>query len=169
MIVEWRGTAPRVDEGAFVAENATLVGDVKVGKSSSVWFGAVLRGDIAPIVIGERTSIQDGCLVHVDPDRPTVVGNDVTVGHGAILHSARIGDNALIGMGAIILDAEIGAGSLVGAGALVPSGKSYPANHLILGSPAKAIRELTPDELAGIQENKDEYVRLTAEYLGNDA
>ncbi|MHB0977032.1 MAG: gamma carbonic anhydrase family protein [Candidatus Aquicultorales bacterium] len=167
MIKKWRESEPRVGEGTFIAENAVLIGDVTVGDSSGIWFGAVVRADIAPISIGSRTSIQDGCVLHVDPDVPMVIGDDVTVGHRCVLHSARIGNGSLIGMGAVVLDSEIGEDCLVGAGALVPNKKSFPPRSLILGSPAKVVRELTDEDLRTIRDNKDSYVVLTAEYLEN--
>lgn len=150
---------PRIDGSAFVAWNAEVAGDVVVGSGASIWFSASVRGDIAPIEIGDRSNIQDGAVVHVDHGIPCRIGTDVTVGHGAILHSCVVGDGALIGMGAIVLNgAEIGEGSIVGAGALVTQGKKFPPRTLILGSPAKAARELSAEESAGNLSNAAHYV-----------
>ncbi|MCL4499836.1 MAG: gamma carbonic anhydrase family protein [Chloroflexi bacterium] len=165
MIRVWRGIEPQIGAETFIADGAEIIGDATVGPYSSIWFNTIIRADLAPIRIGARTSVQDGCVLHVDPGVPLSVGDDVTVGHGVILHSSHIGNGCLIGMGAIILDAEVGKNCLVGAGALVPPRKIYQPNSLILGAPAKVVRELTEEELAEIVANKDEYVRLTAEYL----
>jgi len=152
---------PKIHQSAFVAWNAEVAGAVSLAKDVSIWFSVTLRADIASIEIGEGSNIQDGSVVHVDRDAPTIVGRNVTVGHRAILHSCVIGDNALIGMGAIILSgAEIGSESIVGAGALVTQGKKFPPRSLILGAPAKLIRELTLDEIAGIKQNAEHYIEL---------
>lgn len=140
---------PRIDPGAFVAATATVVGDVTLEPQSSVWFAAVLRGDINRIVIGARSNIQDGAIVHLADDYPVIIGELVTVGHGAIVHACTVADEVLIGMGAIILDgAEIGARAIIGANALVTGGTKIPAGSLVLGSPAKVVRPLNLDEQA---------------------
>jgi carbonic anhydrase/acetyltransferase-like protein (isoleucine patch superfamily) len=150
---------PRVDESAFVAWNAEVAGDVGVGAGATIWFSASVRGDIAPIEIGARSNVQDGAVVHVDTGVPCRIGADVTVGHGAILHSCVVGDGALIGMGAIVLNgAEIGAGCIVGAGALVTQGKKFPPRSLIIGSPAAVKRELSDEEVAANLRNAEHYV-----------
>lgn len=150
---------------SFIAPNATLVGDVTVETGASIWYQAVLRGDMAPITIGARTNIQDGCLLHTNRDCPLVVGQNVTVGHGAILHGATIEDDALIGMGAIILDkAVIGTGSIIGAGTIVPEGKVIPPHHLAMGVPVKVIRELTQPELEKVRENAQVYESYAEAY-----
>jgi carbonic anhydrase/acetyltransferase-like protein (isoleucine patch superfamily) len=152
-------STPRVDGSAFVAWNAEVAGDVRVGAGASIWFSASVRGDIAPIEIGDRSNVQDGAVVHVDTGIPCRIGADVTVGHGAILHSCVVGDGALIGMGAIVLNgAEIGAGSIVGAGALVTQGKKFPPRSLIIGSPAAVKRELSDEEVAANLRNAAHYV-----------
>jgi carbonic anhydrase/acetyltransferase-like protein (isoleucine patch superfamily) len=152
---------PKIHQSAFVAWNAEVAGAVSLAKDVSIWFSVTLRADIASIEIGEGSNIQDGSVVHVDRDAPTIVGRNVTVGHRAILHSCVIGDNALIGMGAIILNgAEIGSESIVGAGALVTQGKKFPPRSLLLGSPAKLVRELTPEEIEGIKQNAEHYIEL---------
>ncbi len=153
---------PRVHATAFIAENATLIGDVTLGEESSVWFQTVLRADINRIVIGPRSNIQDGSVVHLADDFPTLVGELVTVGHKAILHACTIADEVLVGMGAIVLDgAEIGARSIIGAGALVTGGRKFPPGSLILGSPAKIVRTLTLEEQSGIKAWAEKYVLLS--------
>lgn len=139
---------------SFIADKAILIGRIIIKKGASVWFNAVLRADIADIVIGEYSNIQDNCVVHVDYDTPTIVGDYVTVGHGAILHACKIGNNTLIGMGAVVLDrAIIPDNCLVAAGALVPPGKTFPEGTLILGNPAKVARTLTPEEIKHLREH----------------
>lgn len=151
----------KVDESVFVAWNAHVAGDVEIGTDSSVWYSATVRGDIAKICIGERTNIQDGAVVHVDTDLPCIIGNDVTVGHGAILHSCNIEDGCTVGMGAIVLNgAKIGKDSMVGAGALVTQGKEFPPRSVILGSPAKSVRSLSDDEVSAMHKNSAHYVEL---------
>ncbi|MFA6508152.1 MAG: gamma carbonic anhydrase family protein [Treponemataceae bacterium] len=150
---------PRIDDSAYIAWNAEVAGDVSIGARASIWFSATVRGDIASIEIGEGSNIQDGAVVHVDTDVPCKIGKDVTVGHGAILHSCVVGDGTLIGMGAIVLNgAEIGPGSIVGAGALVTQGKKFPPRSLIIGSPAKVTRELSEEESSGNLRNAAHYV-----------
>ncbi len=132
----------------FIAKSADVVGKVKLGNFISVWFQAVIRGDVDSITIGDRTNIQDGTVVHVAAGYPTVIGEGVSIGHNAIIHGCEIGDNVLIGMGAIILNgAKIGDNSIVGAGSLVTQGKVFPPNSLIMGSPAKVVRALKPEEI----------------------
>ncbi len=140
---------PRIHPSAFVAPNATVIGDVTVGADASVWFGAVLRGDINRIVVGPRSNIQDGAILHLADDYGVIIGELVTIGHGAIVHACSIDDEVLIGMGAIILDgAEIGARSIIGANALVTGATIIPSGSLVLGSPAKVVRPLSPHERA---------------------
>lgn len=145
----------------WVAENAVLVGDVTIGEGSSVWYGAILRGDEAPITIGKNTNIQDGAVLHEAARYPLVIGDGVTVGHNAILHGCEIGNNVVIGMGSIVMNgAKIGNDSIVGAGSLVTQDKEFPDGMMILGSPARALRKLTPEEIARNRWNAEEYVRL---------
>lgn len=145
----------------WVAENAVLVGDVTIGEGSSVWYGAILRGDEAPITIGKNTNIQDGAVLHEAARYPLVIGDGVTVGHNAILHGCEIGNNVVIGMGSIVMNgAKIGNDSIVGAGSLVTQDKEFPDGVMILGSPARALRKLTPEEIARNRWNAEEYVRL---------
>ena len=148
LILPYGGFTPRLGRDVFVAPNATLIGDVELGDEASVWFGTVLRGDIGSIRIGARTNVQDlACLHLTDGVSVTIIGEDVTIGHGAILHGCTVGDRCLIGMGSIILDnAVIGAGSLVAAGTLVPPRMVVPPRSLVRGRPAKVLREVTEDE-----------------------
>lgn len=155
---------PHIAEDAFIAWNAEVAGEVSLGAGTSVWFSATLRGDIAPIIVGEGSNIQDGSTIHVDTNIPCIIGKGVTIGHGCILHSCTIEDGSLIGMGAIILNgAKIGPQSMVGAGALVTPGKEFPPRSLILGAPAKVVRELSEEEIANIQENARHYQELAQE------
>jgi carbonic anhydrase/acetyltransferase-like protein (isoleucine patch superfamily) len=143
LILPYGDKVPQIAPDAYVAPNATLIGDVTIEEGASVWFGAVLRGDDEAIRIGPRSNVQDNAVIHADPGLPTIVGADVTIGHSAIVHGARIGDGALIGMGATVLNgAKIGAEAIVGANALVSEGKEFGPRTLILGVPAKAVREL---------------------------
>jgi len=155
---------PQVDATAFVAWNAEVAGKVSLGEHSSVWFGATLRGDMDTITVGKGSNIQDGAVVHMDIGSPCVIGENVTVGHRAILHGCTVGDGCLIGMGAIVLDgADIGAESVVGAGALVTQGKKFPPRSLIIGSPARAVRSLGDEDVQRLRANAGRYVRLAAE------
>ena len=165
-IAQHLDSSPRIHPTAFTAANATVIGDVTLGEESSVWFQCVLRADIHRIVIGPRSNIQDGAVVHLSDDFGTEVGELVTVGHKAILHACKIADEVLVGMGAIVLDgAEIGARSIVGAGAIVTGGKVFPPGSLILGTPAKVVRALTLEEQSGIRTWADRYVTLSREYI----
>jgi carbonic anhydrase/acetyltransferase-like protein (isoleucine patch superfamily) len=160
------GSAPHIHPSAFTAANATIIGDVSLGEESSVWFQCVLRADIHRIVIGPRSNIQDGAVIHLADTFGTEVGELVTVGHKAILHACKVGNEVLVGMGAIVLDgAEIGARSIIGAGTVVTGGKTFPPGSLILGTPAKVVRTLTLDEQAGIRVWADRYVTLSREYI----
>jgi carbonic anhydrase/acetyltransferase-like protein (isoleucine patch superfamily) len=156
---------PRIHPTAFVAPGADVVGDVTLEEESSVWFQSVLRGDINRIVVGPRSNVQDGSVIHLADDYGTYLGELVTVGHKAILHACTIGDEVLVGMGAIVLDgAEIGARSIIGAGALVTGGKKIPPGSLVLGSPAKVVRTLTLEEQADIKVWAEKYVALSKQY-----
>ena len=154
--------APTIHASAFVAPGAVIVGDVTLGEESSIWYQSVLRADINRIVIGPRSNVQDGCVLHLADDYGVTVGELVTVGHKAILHACTIADEVLIGMGAIILDgAEIGARSIVGAGALVTGGKKIPPGSLVLGSPGKVVRSLSLEEQATVRTWADKYVAVS--------
>ena len=152
---------PVIHPSAFVADNATVRGSVTLGANSSVFFGAVLRGDRAAISIDEGTNIQDNCVVHVEYDLPVTVGKNVTVGHGAILHGCTVGDGCLIGMHATILNgAVIGDGCLIAAGALVPEKMQVPAGSLVIGVPGKVVRPVSAAQAAAIKANEEEYLEL---------
>lgn len=145
----------------FVADNATVIGDVTIGKDSSIWFGVVARGDMNFIKIGDKTNIQDNSVLHMDRDAPLSIGNYVTVGHGAMVHGCEIGNNCLIGIGAIILSRSvIGENCIIGAGALVTEDAVIPPNSLVLGSPGKVRRQLTDDEIANIKDTAERYASL---------
>ena len=166
MLLPWRDKSPVLARGAFVAPDATLVGDVTLGEDASVFFQCVLRADINAIRVGARSNIQDHTTVHLASTIPTVVGDDVSVGHRCILHACTIEDRVLVGMGSIIMDnAVIGADSIVGAGTLVPKGKVFPPGSLILGTPARLIRPLTEEEKASIPALARKYVGVKDEYL----
>ncbi len=156
---------PTLDEGAWAAPSADLIGDVRLGKRASVWFGAVIRADNTPILIGEDSNIQDGAVGHSDPDAPLTIGARVTVGHQAILHGCTIGDDSLVGMGARILNGAVLAPEcIVGAGALITEGKSFESGSLIVGSPARVVRPLSEAELAGLQLSAAHYADKAAHY-----
>ncbi len=161
MIVPYKEIYPDVEQALFIAANATIVGDVTLGSDTTVWYSATLRGDMAPITIGRGTNVQDNAVIHVNNGMPTHLGENITVGHGAILHACTIGSGTLVGMGAIVLDgATVGEDSLVAAGAVVPPNKSYPPRSLLMGSPAKVVRELTAEELEGMATNVAHYIEL---------
>jgi carbonic anhydrase/acetyltransferase-like protein (isoleucine patch superfamily) len=164
-IYELNSIAPRVAEGAWVADSAQVMGNVELGRDSSVWFGAVVRGDTDVIRIGRGTNIQDGSVLHADAGKPLTIGDDVTVGHMVMLHGCTVGDGSLIGIGAIVLNgAKIGKGCIVGAGALVTEGKEFPDGSMIIGSPAKAVRELTPEQQQGLRASAQHYVDNAAQF-----
>ncbi|OAT72626.1 gamma carbonic anhydrase family protein [Parageobacillus thermoglucosidasius] len=165
MIYCYNGKMPKVDDTVFIAPGAHIIGDVTIGKESTIWFNAVLRGDEAPIVIGERCSIQDNSTCHLYEGSPLVVEDEVTVGHNVILHGCTIRKRSIIGMGSTILDgAEIGEECIIGANTLIPSGKKIPPHSLVMGSPGKVVREITEKDLALIQLSIDTYVQKGKEY-----
>lgn len=170
MLRPYKGCLPRVDPTAYVDESAQVIGDVTIGAESSVWMTVVIRGDVNVIRIGDRTNVQDGTIVHVMHDtHPTTIGDDVTIGHGAIVHGCTIGNRVLVGMGAIILNGgTIGEDSIVAAGTLVTEGQVIPPRSLVMGSPAKVRRPLTDAEVASIQEYADNYVRYRRDYMAPD-
>lgn len=152
---------PQIDPSAKVFPGAVVIGEVTLGKRVSIWYNAVVRGDIAPITIGDNSNIQECSVLHVDHDTPILLGEGVTVGHGAILHGCRIGDNSLVGMGAIVLGgAVIGKNCIIGAGALVTQNTIIPDNSLVLGSPARIKRSLTEEEIQANRHNEEEYTAL---------
>jgi gamma-carbonic anhydrase len=161
------GKVPTIGKNVFLAETCVVIADVVIGDESSIWYGTVVRGDVMPIRIGARTNIQDGSIVHVTKDQHgTAIGNDVTIGHGAIIHACTIQDRCLIGMGATILDgARIGNGSLVGAGALITPGTVIPPGSLVLGAPARVKRPVNDKEREQIIQGAKGYVELARRYL----
>jgi carbonic anhydrase/acetyltransferase-like protein (isoleucine patch superfamily) len=151
--------APEIDASAYVADSATLIGQVTVEANASVWFGVTIRGDNERITIGENSNVQEGAVMHTDMGFPMVIGKNVSIGHQAMLHGCTVGDGSLVGIQAVLLNgARIGKGCLVGAGALVTEGKEFPDHSLILGSPAKVVRTLTEYDLLRLQGNADGYV-----------
>ena len=166
MTRDYLGVSPKTDKDVFVAETAVLIGDVEVGAGSSIWYGAVLRGDTAPIRVGRASSIQDNAVVHGDAGVPTTIGDNVTVGHGAIVHSATVGSNTLIGMGATVLNgAVIGENCIVGAGALVKENAVVPAGSLIVGVPGKVVRKLGPEQIEALTTSARHYVEYAKNYM----
>jgi carbonic anhydrase/acetyltransferase-like protein (isoleucine patch superfamily) len=167
ILKSFRGKTPQLGQRVYVSENAAVIGDVVIGDDSSVWFGTTVRGDCHWIRIGSRTNVQDNCTIHVTTGtHPTVIGDEVTIGHGAIVHGCTIERGALIGMGAIVLDAAVvGEGALVAAGAVVSEGMHVPPRTLVAGVPAKVKRPLTPEECARVDEGWQHYVEYKDEYL----
>ncbi|KAA9006256.1 gamma carbonic anhydrase family protein [Paenibacillus spiritus] len=156
---------PQLHESFYVAEGAKLIGDVRLGERSSVWFNAVLRGDLAPVLIGRRCNIQDGAIGHVASEHPLILEDDITVGHGAIIHGCRIGSGTLVGMGAIVLNgAQIGEYALIGAGSVVTENSILPPYTLSLGTPAKVVRELTEQDLLRMKRTCESYIQKAQEY-----
>ena len=165
IILPYKGKSPQVADDVFVAPGASIIGDVKIGAGSSVWFGTTVRGDLQPIRIGAFTNIQDNTTVHVMGDSPTEIGNYVTVGHNAIIHCRKIGDNSLIGMGSIILGySEIGENCIIGAGTLLTQYKKIPNNSLVFGNPAKIMRALREDEIEALRESAMHYYECGRDY-----
>ena len=158
-IYELDGVAPQVAPTAWVADSAQVMGNVTMGEDSSLWFGAVARGDCESITIGAGSNVQDASVLHADVGKPLVIGERVTVGHQVMLHGCTIGDESLIGIGAIVLNgAKIGKNCLVGAGSLVTEGKEFPDGSMIMGSPAKAVRQLTPEQIEGLRRSAQHYI-----------
>ncbi|GBF72787.1 gamma carbonic anhydrase family protein [Paenibacillus sp. 598K] len=167
MLIPYQGKLPQIDPSVYVAEGAKLIGDIEIGAQSTVWFNAVLRGDLAPIRIGSRCNIQDGVVGHVNTSQPLLLEDEVSVGHAAIIHGCSIGKGTLIGMGAIVLNgADIGEYALIGAGAIVTEHRVIPPYTLALGSPAKPVRELTEADLLRMKATWESYVLKGKEYSG---
>jgi carbonic anhydrase/acetyltransferase-like protein (isoleucine patch superfamily) len=166
VIRPYKGVFPTIDPDAFVDASAQVIGDVHVGAESSIWMNVVVRGDVNAVRIGRRSNVQDLTLVHVMREtHPTVIGNDVTIGHSAVIHGCTIDDRCLIGMGAILLNGvHVGTGSIVAAGSLCPEGMVIPPGSMVMGLPAKVRRPLTPEEDASIQRYADNYVRNRLDY-----
>lgn len=170
IILPWEGTWPTIAEDAFVAPGAVIIGNVTIGSQSSIWFQTVLRGDIAPITIGERSSVQDGTVVHVNMDAPTFIGNDVTVGHSALVHGTTVHDGVLVGMGAILMSySEIGAGAVIAAGALIPERVQVPEHAVMVGMPAKQRSELDEKQASHLAGIPGRYVRVSRQYIAEIA
>ncbi len=166
LILPYRGVMPQIDPDAFIAPNATIIGNVRIGAGSSIWFGAILRGDSAAIHVGERSNLQDGTIVHVtDNFSEAYIGDDVMIGHAAIIHGARLEDGAFVGMQAVVLDhATVEGGAMVAAGALVTPGKTVKSGEVWGGRPAKYMRDMKPDEVERRPIGNENYRKLGAEY-----
>lgn len=159
MIYPYMGKSPKISDSAFIADFVTITGDVEIGDLSNIWFNTVIRGDVAPTIIGKKVSVQDNSILHQSPGNPLIIEDEVTIGHQVILHSCIIRKKALIGMGSIILDnAEIGEGAFIGAGSLVSQGTKIPPGTLAFGRPAKVVRELKPEDIADMERIKRQYV-----------
>lgn len=168
-IYKYLNHTPQIGKECFIADTASVVGRVTLGDNVSIWYGSVLRGDIDDIEVGENTNIQDLSTLHITEGHPLKIGKNVTVGHNAVLHSCTIKNNVLVGMGAIILDdAVIGENSLVAAGSVVPPGKTYPKNSLIMGAPAKVVKEFTEEERGGFVNQYKAYLKIKTDYLDPD-
>jgi carbonic anhydrase/acetyltransferase-like protein (isoleucine patch superfamily) len=169
-IYQLQNAFPQFGEGCFIAPNATVIGKVFCGDQVNIWFGTVVRGDVAAIHIGSSTNVQDLVMLHVSDEIPLIIGKEVSIGHKATLHSCQVGDNCLIGMDSIILDnVKIGENCLVAAGSVLPPGKNYPAGSLIKGSPAQVIRPLNPNELKQYGQHFQSYIKAKNLYLKDSA
>lgn len=165
MLLPYKGIMPVIHQSVYIAEGAKIIGDVSIAEHSTVWFNAVLRGDLAPIQIGNSCNIQDGVIGHVNTNQPLIVEEEVSIGHGAIIHGCTIGKGTLIGMGAIVLNgADIGEYALIGAGSIVTENKKIPPYTLSIGTPAKVVRELTEDDLQRMRRTMESYVTKGIEY-----
>ena len=167
MLLAFQNKMPRVDPSSYIVENASVIGDVIIGEESSIWFNAVIRGDVNYIKIGKRTNIQDGCVLHVAREKyPLIIGNDVTVGHNATLHACTIESRCLIGMGATVMDgSNIGENCIIGAGSLVTSNTVIQPGNMVVGSPAKVKRKLADNEIHSIIKSASNYVNDIKSYL----
>lgn len=164
MMMNFINKKPTLEEDVYISETSVIIGDVTLKRNANIWFGAVLRGDVESIVIGQNTNVQENTVVHVDENDHVEVGEGCTIGHGAIIHGCKIGDNTLIGMGAIILNgAEIGSNSIVAAGSLVTQNKKFEDGVLILGNPAKVVRNLTEEEIENNKRSCLGYIELSKE------
>ncbi len=167
MLLPYKGILPRLGENVYIEESARVIGDVEIGRDSSIWFNAVVRGDVHYIRIGERTNVQDNCTLHVTKDTyPLIIGSDVTIGHNVILHGCTVKNRCLIGMGAIILDnAEVGEDSVIGAGTLVKEGTVIPPGSLVVGVPGRIARDVRPEEKARILRSAQNYIEYAKNYI----
>ncbi len=169
-ILSYNGMMPKLADNVYLSEGVRIIGDVEIGKASSIWFNTVMRGDVNYIRIGERSNIQDNSVIHVTHNgNPTLIGDDVTVGHNCVIHACTIKNLCLIGMGAIVMDgAVIGEESIVGAGSIVTQGKSFPARSLIIGAPAKLVRTLNDEEVNSLKKSAQHYVKVSHQYLDSN-
>jgi carbonic anhydrase/acetyltransferase-like protein (isoleucine patch superfamily) len=164
-VFELNDRVPELGEGVWIADNATVLGSVKLGRKVSVWFGAVLRGDNDPIVVGDGSNIQDGSILHTDDGVPLTIGENVTVGHMAVLHGCTVGDGSLVGINAVVLNgAVIGKSCLIGANCLIPENKVIPDRSLVVGTPGRIIRQLSDEEVAGLQRSAENYMENAARF-----
>jgi carbonic anhydrase/acetyltransferase-like protein (isoleucine patch superfamily) len=170
MLRKYKSKSPEIASGCFIAPSAEIIGDIAIGPGSSVWFNATIRADLNPIRIGKNVSIQDNCTVHVSRDDTTEIADNVVVGHGAIVHGAKVGSNTIIGMGAILLNgSKVGKNCIVGAGSVVTEGTEIPDNSIALGTPCKVVKPATPEHIERIRKNVEEYSRLNSDYLAMEA
>lgn len=169
-LFSYKGKTPQIANNSFVAPGAKIIGDVNIGEKVGIWFNCVIRGDVAEVIIGDRTNIQDGTVIHVTRNgHPTIIGSGVTIGHKALLHACHLEDSCFIGMGATIMDdVVVESGAMVGAGALVTPGKTIPSGQIWAGNPAKYFRDLTDDESAFIKISEENYIKHVEEYLSED-
>lgn len=164
-IIPYKSVAPKIDPSVFLAPSATVAGDVEIGEGASIWFNAVVRGDFQPLRIGKNTNVQDNAVIHVMANVPTEIGDDVTIGHNAIIHARKIGNNCLVGMGSIILGyTEIGDNVVIGAGTMITQHKKIPSNSLVYGNPAQIIRALREDEIEALHESALDYRKVAENY-----
>lgn len=168
MKISYLGKEPELKEAGFIAEDANIIGEVVIGKDTTVWFKSTLRGDVSGIFLGDRTNIQDHCVIHGEDNVPTIIGDDVTVGHGAILHGCKIGNCCLIGMGSIIMSrVEIGDGCIIGAGALIPEDKIIPPRSIVMGMPGKIVKETTDEQIDFMIKRAKKYANVGRNYQKN--
>ena len=164
-IIPYKSVAPKINPSVFVAPTAAVVGDVEIGEGASIWFNAVVRGDFQPLRIGKNTNVQDNAVIHVMANVPTEIGDDVTIGHNAIIHARKIGNNCLVGMGSIILGyTEIGDNVVIGAGTMITQHKKIPSNSLVYGNPAQIIRALREDEIEALHDSALDYRKVAENY-----
>ncbi len=166
MIKSFKDAIPKISNKAYIAENATIIGNVNIKEDASIWFGAVLRGDLGDITVGKRSNVQDNSVIHVDKDFSVVIGDNVTIGHSSIIHGCSIGNNSLIGMGSVILNGvKIGNNTLIGAKTLITQNKEIPDGVLVLGNPGRIIRKLTESEILSLKKSAENYVTESKEYI----
>jgi len=160
MIYSLKDWKPKIAPTAYIHESSVIIGRVTIGDKASVWPLAALRGDVDEIIIGDESNVQDCCALHVNFDSPLVLGKGVTVGHSVVLHGCKIGDHCLVGMNAVVMESEIGENCIIAAGTLIPAGKKIPSGSLVMGSPGKVVRALSPDEIKSLIKSKDVYLEL---------